>query len=74
MRRPRRNHSSKFKSKVALAALKGEETLAELSERFDIHSNQISQWKNQLLERVPQMPWARDAWAGDRVGGWPPEA
>ena len=50
MRRPRRNHSTKFKSKVALAALKGDETLAELSQRFDILPNQITQWKNQLLE------------------------
>lgn len=52
MRRPRRNHSSKFKSKVALAALQGEQTLAELSQRFDVHPNQITQWKRQLLERA----------------------
>ena len=50
MRRPRRNHSTKFKAKVALAAMKGEETLAELSQRFDVHANQITQWKNQLLQ------------------------
>ena len=55
MRRPRRNHSTKFKSKVALAALKGEETLAELSQRFDVHSNQITQWKNQLLEGAEEV-------------------
>ena len=41
-----------FKAKVALAAIKGEETLAQLSTRFDIHPNQIVQWKNQLLERA----------------------
>lgn len=51
MRRPRRNHTAKFKSKVALATLKGEETLVELSQRFDVHSNQITQWKKQLLAR-----------------------
>ena len=49
-RRPRRNHSPAFKSKVALAAIKGEQTLAELAKRFDIHPNQIAQWKDQLLQ------------------------
>ena len=47
---PRRNHSAAFKAKVALAAVKGEKTLAELVEQFDIHPNQITQWKSQLLE------------------------
>ena len=49
-RRPRRNHTAGFKAKVALASLKGEKTLAELAEQFDIHPNQITQWKGQLLE------------------------
>jgi transposase-like protein len=49
-RRPRRNHSAAFKAKVALAAIKGEKTLAELAEQFDIHPNQITQWKSQLQE------------------------
>ena len=49
-RRPRRNHSPDFKAKVALAAFKGEQTMAELSQRFDVHPNQITQWKAQLQE------------------------
>ena len=52
-RRPRRNHSPAFKSKVALAAVKGEQTITELSQRFDVHPNQITQWKSQLLEQLP---------------------
>ena len=51
MRRPRRNHKAKFKAKVALAALRGDKTLAELSEQFDVHANQITDWKNQLLQQ-----------------------
>jgi transposase len=49
-RRPRRNHSAAFKAKVALAAIRGEKTLAELAEQFDVHANQIAQWNSQLLE------------------------
>jgi len=49
-RRPRRNHTAAFKAKVALAALKGEKTLLELAQQFDVHANQITQWKSQLLE------------------------
>jgi len=49
-RRPRRNHSPAFKAKVALAAVKGEQTLAELSHQFDVHANQITSWRTQLLE------------------------
>ena len=49
-RRPRRNHTPAFKAKVALAALKGEKTLAELAQHFDVHVNQITLWKGQLLE------------------------
>ena len=49
-RRPRRNHSPAFKAKVALATLKGETTLAELAQQFDVHPNQITQWRAQLLE------------------------
>ncbi|MGO7042261.1 IS3 family transposase [Rhizobium acaciae] len=49
-RRPRRNHSPAFKAKVALAAIRGEQTLVELSQQFDVHANQIKQWKDQVLE------------------------
>lgn len=49
-KRPRRNHSPAFKAKVALAAVKGEKTLAELAQQFDVHPNQITTWRSQLLE------------------------
>jgi transposase-like protein len=50
MRRPRRNHTAAFKAKVAVAALKDDKTLAELAEQFDLHANQIAQWRTQLIE------------------------
>ena len=49
-RRPRRNHTAGFKAKVALAALKGDKTLAELAQQFDVHPNQITDWKARLAE------------------------
>ena len=52
MRRKRRNHLPGFKAKVALAAIKGDKTLAELAEHFDLHQNQITEWKKQLLEQA----------------------
>ncbi len=55
MRRPRRNHSASFKAKVAVAALKDDKTLAELSEKFDVHTSQITQWKTQLLEAATEI-------------------
>ena len=47
-RRPRRNHTPAFKARVALAAIKGDRTLAQLAEQFDVHPNQITSWKAQL--------------------------
>jgi len=58
MRKPRRNHSPAFKAKVALEAVKGEKTIAELAQRFEVHPNQITAWKKGLLRR-----------AGDVFGG-----
>ena len=49
-RRTRRNHTAAFKAKVAMAAVKGDRTLAELAQAFDVHANQIVQWKTQLQE------------------------
>jgi transposase len=49
-RRPRRNHSPAFKAKVGFAAIRGEKTLAELAQQFDVHPNQITQWRTQLLD------------------------
>lgn len=55
MKRPRRNHSAAFKAKVALAAVKGDQTLTALAERYDVHPNQITQWKTELLQRAAEV-------------------
>ena len=49
-RRPRRNHSPAFNAQVALEAIKGEQPLIVIAERFDVHPNQITKWKGQLLD------------------------
>jgi transposase-like protein len=59
VQRSRRNHTAAFKAKVAIAAVKGDQTIAELAKRFDVHPNSIVQWKTQLLER------AAEAFGGD---------
>ena len=64
-RRARRTHSPAFKVKVAIAAIKGEKTLAELAKQFDVHSNQITAWKTQLLEG------AVSVFGGERRSGEP---
>src|ERR1700744_3548044 len=64
-RRIRRTHSAAFKVKVAIAAIKGDKTLAELAKQFDVHPNQITAWKTQLLEG------AASVFGGDRGAGEP---
>ena len=54
-KRKRRNHSPTFKAQVAVAALKGDKTLAELAQQHDVHPNQITDWKSQLMERAAQV-------------------
>ena len=55
MKKQRRNHSAAFKAKVALEAAKEEKTLAELSQQFGVHVQQISAWKRQLLAQVSEV-------------------
>ena len=55
MKRPRRNHTAAFKAKVALTAARGDKTMSELAEQFDVHSSQITQWKTELLERATEL-------------------
>ena len=55
MKRKRRNHSPKFKAKVAVAAMKGDRTLAELAEQFDVHPNQIQDWKARVVHQAEHL-------------------
>ncbi len=55
MKRKRRTHSPEFKSKVALAAIQGDLTMAEMVKKFDVHANQITEWKKQLLNGAPDV-------------------
>lgn len=52
MRKPRRNHSAAFKSRVALEAIRGEKTIAEIAAHHEVHPNQVTTWKSQLLENA----------------------
>jgi transposase-like protein len=53
-KRPRRNHTAAFKARVALEAVKEEKTVVEIAEIYDVHPNQVTQWKKQLLQRASE--------------------
>ena len=55
MKNKRRNHSAAFKAKVALAAIKGDKTIAELASEYEVHPKQITQWKKKLLDSTPDV-------------------
>jgi transposase-like protein len=65
-KRPRRNHAAAFKAKVALEAIKGEKTVTEIAQRFDVHPNQVTEWRRQLVER------AADVFGGAATPSQPP--
>jgi len=52
MRKPRRNHSAAFKARVALEAIRGEKTIAEIAAHHEVHPNQVTSWRSQLLENA----------------------
>jgi transposase-like protein len=54
-RRARRNHGAEFKARAALAAIRGDKTLAEIAEQFEVHPHQVTEWKRQLLERAAEV-------------------
>lgn len=66
MSRKRRNHSPEFKAKVALAGIKGDETLSELAQRFGINANLIVKWKKQLLDQSSEVFTSGKGLAPDR--------
>jgi transposase len=71
MKRTRRNHRATFKAQVALAAVKGDKTLAELAEHFQVHPTQITDWKQQLLAGAADVFWWNQA-AGRPPGSQDP--
>ncbi|TAL85893.1 MAG: transposase [Candidimonas sp.] len=74
-KRTRRNHAGSFKAKVALTALRGDQTLTEIAPHFEVHPNQVTEWKRQLLERAADV-FDAGASPGKAVAapgaGWPP--
>ena len=75
-KRKRRNHSPAFKAKVALAAVRGERTVADLAQQFDVHPNQIQDWEKKLVadadhafgagaQDLPQIYFEAVEWAAE---------
>jgi transposase-like protein len=65
-KRPRRNHSAAFKAKVALAAVRGDKTVTEIAQHFEVHPTQVAEWRRQLLDR------AADVFGGAPAPSEPP--
>ena len=65
-KRPRRNHAAAFKAKVALDAVRGDKTIAEIAQKYDVHPNQVTDWRRQLLDR------AADVFGGAATPSEPP--
>jgi len=66
MKKSRRNHSGAFKARVALAAIAGDKTVAEIAQHYEVHPNQVSSWKAQLVDRAPQVFGAETADSPER--------
>jgi transposase len=66
-KRPRRNHSPAFKAKVALDALRDGKTIVEIAQKHDVHPNQVTEWRRQLLERAADVFGAGSASAEPAV-------
>jgi transposase-like protein len=64
MRKPRRNHSAAFKARVALEAIRGEKTVAQIAAQHEVHANQVTTWKTQALENLATA-FTKDASGGD---------
>ena len=65
MRKPRRNHSAAFKARIALEAIRGEKTVAEIAAHHEVHPNQVTAWKTQLLEKAAVESSATTSLAAD---------
>jgi transposase-like protein len=66
MKKPRRNHSAKFKAQIALEAIRGEKTVAEIAAHHEVHPNQVTAWKTQLLQNAAAVFGAEGSSGEDR--------